>query len=70
VSAPRLIRTAQAEADLIEIWLYIAQDNPRAADRLLDTLDEKSWALASSPGLGVRRAEIAPDVRSFPAAAT
>lgn len=29
-------RTAQAEEDLIEIWIYIAQDNPRAADRVLD----------------------------------
>ena len=27
-------RTAQAEADLIDLWLYIAQDNPGAADRL------------------------------------
>ena len=27
--------------DLIEIGLYIAADNPEAADRFLDKLDEK-----------------------------
>jgi hypothetical protein len=39
---PRLRRTARAEEDLIEIWTYIARDNPKAADRLLDQLDRKS----------------------------
>ena len=33
-------RTAQAEEDLVDIWLYIAQDNPGAADRLLDEIEE------------------------------
>lgn len=61
----RLIRTTQAEEDLIEIWTYIAQDNPRAADRLLDTLDEKSRQLADNPRLGAERPDIAPAVRSW-----
>jgi plasmid stabilization system protein ParE len=26
-----------SEDDLIDIWLYIAQENPVAADQLLDT---------------------------------
>ena len=30
---PDVRRTAQAEEDLIDLWLYIAQDNPGAADR-------------------------------------
>ena len=33
-------KTAQAEEDLIDIWLYIAQDNPDAANQLLDTFME------------------------------
>lgn len=33
-------RTAQAEEDLIEIWIYIAQDNPGAADRMLDDIEQ------------------------------
>lgn len=61
----RLSRTAQAEEDLIDIWSYIAADNARAADRLLDTLDEKSQFLADNPGLGVERPEIALGVRSW-----
>jgi toxin ParE1/3/4 len=64
----RFSRTAQAEEDLIDIWSYIAADNVRAADRLLDTLDEKSQLLADNPGLGVERPEITPDVRSWRAA--
>lgn len=57
-------RTARAEEDLIEIWTYITQDNPLAANRLLDMLDEKSRELADNPSLGVERPDIAPAVRS------
>jgi toxin ParE1/3/4 len=60
-----LIRTARAEEDLIEIWTYIAQDNPDAADGLLDTLDGKSRQLADNPRLGVERPDIAAGVRSW-----
>ena len=42
-------KTAQAEEDLIDIWLYIAQDNPAAADNLLDTFEEKGLLLAENP---------------------
>jgi toxin ParE1/3/4 len=64
--APRLRRTARAEEDLIEIWAYIARDNPPAADRLLDLLDEKSRILAHDPKLGAARDDIAVGVRHLP----
>jgi len=35
----RIVRTTLARADLRDIWLYIAQDNIDAADRLLDRFD-------------------------------
>jgi toxin ParE1/3/4 len=38
---PVIRRTAQAEEDLIDLWLYIAQDNPGAADRLLEEIEDK-----------------------------
>ncbi|MEE7627091.1 type II toxin-antitoxin system RelE/ParE family toxin [Methylobacter sp. Wu8] len=38
-------RTAQAEEDLIDIWIYIAQDNPGAADRVLDDIESASMRL-------------------------
>ena len=55
----RLIRTARAEEDLIEIWMYIAADNPAAADRLLDQIDAKCQMLADNPRLGQARPDIA-----------
>ena len=63
---PVFRRTARAEQDLIDIWLYIAQDNVEAADRLLDRIDEAGWLLADNPELGRARPDIAPDFRYFP----
>jgi toxin ParE1/3/4 len=62
---PAVKRTAQAEEDLIEIWIYIPQDNPMAADRVLDDIEEKCDALANNPLMGRLRAEIAPELRYF-----
>ena len=59
-------RTAQADEDLIDIWVYIAQDNVSAADRLLDSIEEKFFLLADQPRLGPRRPDIAPELRYFP----
>jgi toxin ParE1/3/4 len=64
--APRLRRTARAEDDLIEIWAYIARDNPAAADRLLNVLDNKSRMVAGNPQMGMARDDIAKGVRHFP----
>ena len=58
-------RTAQAEEDLIEIWIYIAQDNPGAADRVLDDIEERFYALADNPLMGRLRPDIAPEFRYF-----
>lgn len=63
---PTIKRTAQAEEDLIDIWLYIAHDDVRAADRVLDNIEEKFLLLADQPGLGPARPDIAPDLRYSP----
>ena len=55
-----------AEEDLLEIWSYIARDNPDAADRFIDLLTEKCELLAESPKIGRRREELAPRLYSFP----
>ena len=55
-----------AEQDLLEIWSYIARDNPAAADRFIDLLTEKCELLAESPKIGRRREELSPRLRSFP----
>ncbi len=59
-------KTAKAEEDLIAIWLYIARDNPPAADHLLDTIEEKGCLLAEHPKLGQSRPDIAEDFRYLP----
>lgn len=64
----RFIRTAKAEEDLIEIWIYIAADNPTASDSLLEQIDTKCQMLADNPELGQPRPDIAPGLRYFPVA--
>jgi toxin ParE1/3/4 len=63
---PRIIRSPEAQADVDDIAFYIARDNLDAALRLIDTFDEKLKLLASFPGAGAARDELAPDLRSFP----
>lgn len=63
---PILLRTALAEEDLIGIWLRVAADDPGAADRLLDDLDQAAQLLAANPGMGPARDDIAPGFRYFP----
>jgi hypothetical protein len=53
----------EAEEDLIEIWIYIAQDNPGAADSVLDDIEERFYALADNPLMGRLRPNIAPELR-------
>ena len=48
----RIIRTARAKEDLIEIWTYISLDNEQAADRVLDALERKTRLLANNPNIG------------------
>ncbi|MGH6836600.1 MAG: type II toxin-antitoxin system RelE/ParE family toxin [Methylocella sp.] len=60
----RIIRTARAEEDVIDIWTYIALDNEQAADRVLDALERKTRLLASTQNIGRERFDIAAGVRS------
>lgn len=34
--------TRSAENDLLEAWLYVAEENPVAADRLIDRIEAES----------------------------
>lgn len=55
-----------ARSDLDEIWLYIARDNPAAADKLIQILVSKFPMLASMPNMGRTREELSPRLRSLP----
>ncbi|HEX4506421.1 MAG TPA: type II toxin-antitoxin system RelE/ParE family toxin [Alphaproteobacteria bacterium] len=60
---PRIIRTRQADEDLIAIWLSIAPDNPIAADRVLDAIEGRWQQLALYPHSGIAREDIADGIR-------
>jgi toxin ParE1/3/4 len=62
----RVVLTDAARQDQLEIWLYIAADNPDAADRLLDEIDRTLRLLAGAPGLGRARDDIVPGLHCFP----
>lgn len=56
----------QAEADLTDIWVYIAADSPASADAFTQRLYDKCVLLAETPTLGRARPELGEGVRSFP----
>src|SRR4051794_8888702 len=58
--------SAQAEADLKDIWVYIARSNAGAADKLIAGVIEKYQSLASFPLMGRSREELAQGLRSYP----
>jgi toxin ParE1/3/4 len=63
---PRIVRSPRAAQDLIELWTHIAADDPTAADRMLDLIEEKLGMLAANPAIGPARPDIAPDLQLFP----
>lgn len=63
---PRILKRPQAEADIDDLWWHIAQENPDAADRLLDTIAERCHALAHFPYIGISQEELMPALRSLP----
>jgi toxin ParE1/3/4 len=60
----RIVRTARAEEDLIDIWTYVALDDERPADHVLDALEKKTRLLANNPNIGRERPDIAAGLRS------
>lgn len=63
--ALRVDKLPEARLDLIEIWNYISEDNPDAADRVLNGIQEALNRLAEYPELGRARPELRKNLRSF-----
>jgi plasmid stabilization system protein ParE len=61
-----LIKSPTSEEDLIDIWLYIAEDQSVNADRLLDRLNESMIKLTEMPKMGVERSKLIKGLRSYP----
>jgi toxin ParE1/3/4 len=64
--ARRRIIRPEADYDLDSIWSYIAADNPRAADAMIDRLTEALDMLLTMPHAGRIRHEFGEEIRSFP----
>ncbi len=60
---PQIKRTQRAKDDAIEIWVYIAQENEAAADKVIDRIDQRLKSLSFMPLSGTAMPFIAPDVR-------
>ena len=61
----RVTRRPQAEADILEIWDFIAEDSVAEADRWVDRLDAKFELWATQPMMGRPRDELAQGLRSL-----
>lgn len=61
-----ITRRPAARRDLIDIWLYIADDNEAAADRFLDRIQTALKMLLENPLAGRTRSELIEGLRSFP----
>jgi plasmid stabilization system protein ParE len=58
----------EAEAELDDIWYYVAKESGsiEIADRLIDSIAERFYLLASHPHIGRERdADLRPGLRSF-----
>ena len=62
-------RAPQADSDLDDIWCYVASKSGSldAADRLIDSITDRLFLLASYPNLGRSRDDdLRPGLRSIP----
>ena len=64
----QVLYTERAQSDLLEAWLFVAEENPAAADRMLYTIDQAVQALAQRPLIGRARPELDAGIRSWPTA--
>ena len=48
----RILRSPQVEQDIIDIYSYIHERSPQAAERVFDAIEESIKALAKMPGVG------------------
>lgn len=56
----------EALQDLANIYEFIAEKNPAAADALIDVIIDKIDSLAASRNRGVARDELSAGLRAFP----
>ncbi len=61
----KIVRTYPACDDLRQIWLYVAERNLTAADRLIDRFERTLRSLARNPLIGESVPQYRPGLRRF-----
>ena len=62
----RVLYARSAQTDLLEAWLFIAEDKLAAADQVLDSIEQEANTLSLQPLMGRARPELGRGVRSWP----
>jgi toxin ParE1/3/4 len=63
--ASRINRRKRAKTDVDSIWAYIAADNGKAAEELLDRFGKAFEMLVQNPHAGRPRPDLGHELRSF-----
>ncbi len=63
---PTLRFIREARQDLEELWVYIARDNPDAADKYLEEIYQKTFLHSQQPQLGQAESVSPPHHLSLP----
>lgn len=63
---PTIRRSTRSKNDIVEIVAYVQRDNPDAAKKLLDAIEETLELLADFPLMGSRRDRFGHRLRSLP----
>ncbi|HJD55081.1 MAG TPA: type II toxin-antitoxin system RelE/ParE family toxin [Rickettsia endosymbiont of Pyrocoelia pectoralis] len=50
--------TLQAEQDIKDIWLYIANDSVAAAENVIENFEKAFYKLADNPNMGSKREDL------------
>ena len=65
MSVGKVRYTRRAREDILDIWVYIAPRNARAADRVYDRIEESCALLKFNPHLGPARPDIGEGARAL-----
>jgi len=60
----KILVSRKARSDLLQIYSYVGQRNPRAAEAIVHQIDRKFDQLTRFPFIGRERPSLAPELRS------
>jgi toxin ParE1/3/4 len=62
----QVLFSESAKTDLLEAWLFIAEENIDAADGVIEAIHQEARTLSLQPLMGRLRSELFEGVRSWP----